>query len=330
MKIKLFILIIICLAVLLASPFIGKTSNSAGVYFYNISVNEPFQTSVIKDIRIPQTLMAFLAGMALSLCGLVYQTLFHNDLASPFTLGVSSGAAFGAALAIKLQITATFLFFPAAPFFAFVFGCFTVLLLISLPLMKKSFDTFTLLLTGVAINFFYSALILLISYLSNYSETFHIHRWMMGSIDEIGYSNVIIITILFFIISIVVYYFREDLNITLLSDESAQTRGINIAKLKIILLVTTSLLIAFTVAVCGPIGFTGIICPHIAKLVFGHNHKISIPVSALLGGSFLCICFTISRLIIFPFIIPVGVITSFLGGPFLIFILFRSANKNDI
>ncbi|MBP7651858.1 iron ABC transporter permease [Candidatus Dependentiae bacterium] len=322
MKIKLFILILFTVLVILVSPYIGKIESESGIYklYFGTGSN---QNIIIRDIRIPQTLMAFFVGFALSVCGLVYQTLFHNDLASPFTLGVSSGAAFGAALAIKMQFVSYF-YLPAAPLFAFIFGCITVLLLICLPLFRKSFDTFTLLLTGVALNFFYSSLILLISYLSNYSETFHIHRWLMGSIDELGYQNVIPVSVLCLIVWIIIYYFREDLNIILLSDETAQTRGINISKLKIILLAATSILLAFCVALCGPIGFIGIICPHISKIIFGHNHKIVLPVSALLGGLFLCLCFTISRLIIFPFIVPVGIITSFIGGPFLIFILFRS------
>ncbi|HPG30983.1 MAG TPA: iron ABC transporter permease [bacterium] len=321
-KSKLIILIIIAAAILYTAPFLGKTETASGNYSYNFGIENVEQT-VIKNVRIPQTLMAFLAGFALSICGLMYQTLFHNDLASPYTLGVSSGAAFGAALAIKLQLISIYCI-PAAPAFAFFFGCLTVLLLICLPLYKKSFDTFTLLLTGVSLNFFFSALILLISYLSNYSETFHIHRWLMGSIDELGYDNVLTMTGLCFAVLSILYYYREDLNIILISDETAQTRGVDIIKLKILLLISTSILLAFCVALCGPIGFVGIICPHASKIIFGYDHKITLPVSAIAGGVFLCLCFTLSRLIIFPFIIPVGVVTSFIGGPFLIFILMRN------
>jgi len=327
MKIKIIILLITTFLIIFFAPYIGKKEVSSGVYKLYYSFSEPYQSNVIRDIRIPQTLMAFFVGAALSICGLMYQTLFHNDLASPFTLGVSSGAAFGATLAIKFSFL-SFFYIPAAPAYAFIFGCLTVVLLIALPLLKKSFDTFTLLLTGVALNFFYAALTLLVSYLSNYSETFHIHRWLMGSIDEFGYSNILLLAGLSIFIIGFIYYYREDLNITMLSDETAQTRGVNIARLKILIMLVTSILLAFCVSLCGPIGFVGIICPHIAKLIFGHNHRITIPASVLFGGAFLCLCFTLARIIIFPFIVPVGIITSFLGGPFLIFLLMR--NRSNI
>lgn len=325
-KTKLFILLFFSIALISLTPFLGSIETASGNYSLHFSFKELTQLPIIKTIRIPQSLMAFLVGASLSICGLVYQTLFHNDLASPFTLGVSSGAAFGAVLAIKLNISQIY-FFPLPSLFAFIFGCLTVFILILLPSIRKRFDTFTLLLTGIALNFFFSSLILLISYLSNFSESFQIHRWLMGSIDEIGYQNILPMSIVFLVVSLIIIFYREELNIILYSDETAMTRGINIVKLKIILLISTSILIALSVALSGPIGFIGIICPHIAKIIFGYNHKISLPASALAGGCFLLICWTIARLIIFPFIVPVGVITSFIGGPFLIFLLLKSKHE---
>jgi len=272
--------------------------------------------------------MAFLAGFALAICGLAYQTIFQNDLASPYTLGVSSGSAFGAVLAIKFNLFTGALLFSSINLFAFIGGFITLALLLFLSAVSDRFSNFGLLLTGVSLNFFFSALILLLFYISNFNETFRIHRWLMGAIDEIGMFNSYLLAGALIIVFFIIYLFREDLNLmSMTSEETAASRGLNIISLKVIMLIFTTLLISMTVAFCGPIGFVGLICPHIAKLMFGYNHKTSIITAGFFGGAFLTLCFTFSRLIIFPFIIPVGVITSVLGGPFLIYLLYTGKNK---
>jgi len=323
-NLKLFFFVIfLAILVLSVSPFIGKIINNSNQYIFSIFDFSEQQKEIIYNIRLPQTLMAFFTGFALAVCGLMYQTIFQNDLASPYTLGVSSGAAVAAVISIKFNIIFNFAFFSNIGIFAFLGGILTLTLLFFFSSFSKAFNNFSLLLTGIALNLFFSALILLFFYMSNFNETFRIQRWLIGTIEEVRLNDALIFGTVVFCAFLVIYYFREDLNlISITNDEVSRSRGLNVVKFKILMLIINTLLVSLVVAFCGPIGFIGLICPHIAKLLFGYNHKISLIASGIVGAITLTLCFTIARLIVFPSIIPVGVITSLIGAPFLIVLIY--------
>ncbi len=276
---------------------------------------------IFYDLRIPRVLFAFLCGAALSLSGLAFQAMFRNPLATPFTLGVSSGAALGSALYIRLGFGFLVLGIPGITIFAFTGAIISLVIVYFLPKVKGGFNTSTLLLAGIAINFFCSSLILFIQYLSGFSDSFNIVRWMMGSLDIAGYAK--LFQLLPFSIAglLILIPLAQNLNIMLTGEELAQTRGVAVNLTKKLVFLAASLLVGSVVAFCGPIGFVGMMAPHITRLFIGSDHRLLMPGATLFGGAFLVICDTLARSIVPPSEIPVGVITSLLGGPFFLWLL---------
>ncbi|MCX4190152.1 FecCD family ABC transporter permease [Methylophaga sp. OBS3] len=307
-------LLLVSIVVLLVSPWLDLSS---------ISSTE-IRQQILWDIRVPRLLFAFLAGCGLALCGLVFQAMFHNPLATPFTLGVASGASLGAALSVYLGINFLILGISAQTISAFIGAIIAISLVYGISRLRSGFSTETLLLAGVAISFFFSSLILLVQYLSDVNDAFQIIRWLMGSLTVVGYGDIIQLAPFVLLAAIVIIGFGRELNLLMAGDDIAVSRGINVTRLRYILFAITSLCVAAIVALCGPIGFVGMMVPHICRLLIGQNHQWLIPASLLFGGSFMIICDTISRMIIAPAELPVGVITTLLGGPFFLWLLMRS------
>lgn len=314
---KLAGLLLFSLLVIVITPWLDLgTIESAAV-----------REQILHDIRIPRVLFAFIAGCGLALSGLVFQAMFHNPLATPFTLGVASGASLGAALSVYLGLNISFFGFGGHTLSAFIGALFAISFVYSISRLREGFSTETLLLTGVAVSFFFSSLILFVQYLSNVSDAFQIIRWLMGSLTVVGYDEVLQLLPFVSLNALVILALGRELNLMMAGDEIALSRGVSVKAVRYVLFFVTSLCVGAIVALCGPIGFVGMMVPHMCRLMLGADHRWLIPASLLFGGSFLIICDAIARWIIAPAELPVGVITTLLGGPFFLWLLIRSKRR---
>ena len=320
MKKPQFIFIIVfTLAVLAVSPFIGsiKIPFSALTDFEHTTI----ASRIFYNIRLPRVLTAFIAGSALACCGVALQAMFRNPLATPFTLGISGGAAFGAAVYVLVATILPICFGPVI--FSFFGSLAAAVFIYGLTKLKKGFSVGTMLLAGVVVNFFFSSLILLLQYVSDFTQSFQIVRWLMGSVEVAGYSKPITMLVFTAAGITLIAACGAKLNLMSIGDEIAIARGVNVRGTRKIIFFATSIMVAGVVAFCGPIGFVGLMAPHISRLLVGHDHKILTPASVLFGGGFLVLCDTLARTVISPAEIPVGVITALLGGPFFVWLLIK-------
>ncbi len=315
-------LLIVSVVIILATPLIGmKLLSLTDVFAFSSPENR--EHTIFWKMRVPRALTAFMAGAVFAISGLVFQAIFRNPLVSPFTLGVSAGASLGAAIYIWSGISVTFLTFSGISFFSFLGAAFSIAVIWTLANMKKKISTTTMLLAGVAVSFSFASLIMLIQYVSGMSESVRITRWLMGGLIVFGYDAVMSMAPLAIGGLLLVLFFRNELNLFIMGEELAISRGVNTTLTIKILFLGISIMIGGIVAVCGPIAFIGIIAPHICRLIIGPDHRYLTPATFLFGGSFLTVCDTLARTLCPPAEIPVGVITSLLGGPFFLWILIR-------
>lgn len=313
------LLIIVFLATTILSVMIG----GSGFYHLSYMLNNETSRLIVMNIRLPRVLLGALSGMALGLGGLLFQAYFRNPLATPFTLGISGGAAFGAVLAIQSGIKSLIPGLSPITFFAFLGAMLSSFIIFFIAGGMKKMSSPSLLLAGVAVSFFFSAMTLFLQYVSDYSQSFNSVRWLMGGLSTLGFSDVMGLTVPVFMALFVAFFLRHELNILLTGEEMAQSRGVKVKTVGKIIFFTVSLSVGAVVALCGPIGFVGMMIPHICRLIFGGDHKILVPATALSSASFLIFCDTISRYALYPAEIPVGVITSMLGGPFFLWLLLK-------
>lgn len=276
----------------------------------------PLHENIILHLRLPRVILGIVTGMALSVAGVVLQALLRNPLADPYIIGVSSGAALGATLAIVLGLISLI---SLAGFLGAVMSMFLVY---NLAKTGYKVPVKTLLLAGVIVSAFLSALISLIASLMGESM-YQIVLWLMGNLSETNIILIFIAGLMVLIGIIIVYFFARDLNIISIGEESAQHLGVEVEAVKKILFIITSLITGSVVAITGLIGFVGLIIPHIMRLIVGPDHRILIVASLLAGGIFLTLADLFARTIISPAEIPVGVITTLFGGPFFLFLLKR-------
>ncbi len=324
---RIFIgMIFLTLVVLFIAPFSGMEKISPEVFFNTQA--SPVIRNIFWKIRVPRVLIAFISGSALALSGMAFQAMFRNALATPFTLGVSSGAAVGAAIYVKTGFLISLLGFAGQSISAFLGAILSISLVYGLTQIKKGFSSSTLLLAGVAVNFFFSSLILFLQYLSDFTHSFQIVRWLMGGFEIVGYKPLLSI-LPFTVIGILFISLKlNELNLLMLGEDLALSRGVAVNRVKTGLFIATSLMVGSVVSVCGPIGFVGMMVPHICRLIIGSDHRNLAPATFLIGGTFLVLCDTIARILIAPAEIPVGVITAMLGGPFFIWLLVRKKSEN--
>ncbi len=312
---------VLAAAVLMIAPSAGIEWISPLEVFRN---SEGMEARIYWDLRIPRDLAAFLAGASLAVCGMSFQALFRNPLATPFTLGVSSGASLGASLAVWGGLHFSILGISGISICAFAGALLVVGLVWAAAGLNRRFNnTYTLLLAGVAVSFFFSSLILFIQYLSDFTQSYQIIRWLMGGLEVVSLAAVIPLAVVFFPAMAVFLALTRDLDLLTIDEDIAASRGVETVRSKALIYVCTSLLVGSVVALCGPIGFVGMIVPHICRMIVGWNHRVLLPASLLLGGSFLAVCDTAARTLIAPAEIPVGIITAMLGGPFFLWLLFR-------
>ncbi len=276
------------------------------------------ERTIILSLRLPRAILAGLVGAGLSVSGATFQALLRNPLADPYILGVSSGAAVGAIVAILLGL-GTFSF--GLPLISFLGALLTVLTVFYFGRQDGRIHPNTLLLAGVIIGSFLSALIMFFISVSQREELHTIIFWLMG---DFSFSNARAILVIFpyILLGFFLLYLRSrHLNLILSGEENAVQLGVDVEKLKLVSYLSASLITAASVSVCGLIGFVGLIIPHAVRLIFGPDHRVLIPASALVGASFLIASDTVARTLLAPTELPVGVITAAFGGPFFIYLL---------
>jgi iron complex transport system permease protein len=321
----LLLLAVATVAVLVLTPFLGMESISLESVLDRALA--PGEYRIFWQVRVPRVLLAWLAGAALALSGMTFQSLFRNPLATPFTLGIASGASLGAAAAIRLGLTVVVLGVSAVSFSAFLGALVSVALVFGITRLRRGFTTATLLLAGVAMGFLFSSIMLFIQYISSFSDSYRILRWLMGGLDVVGLDAPLSLLPFLVVGGAVVLVLTRELNLLSTGEELAASRGVDVRRTRQLLFFATSLMVGGVVSLCGPIGFVGMMCPHICRLLVGPNHRVLAAATLLFGGLFLSLCDLVARTLIAPAEIPVGVITALLGGPFFLWLLLRTAPR---
>jgi iron complex transport system permease protein len=305
-----------------AAPFIGSTPLSVTHVF---SRSTPFADNIDAQIfllaRLPRALAAALVGASLAAAGVVFQALLRNPLATPFTLGVDAGASLGAMIAITLGARLPFGGVAGASFAGALLAVFVVYQLANAR--HRGLSTTVLLLAGVTLNAFFSALILFVQYLSDFAQTYRAVRWLMGDLDVASYTP-ILVGLPFTLAAFAAFaWLARPLNLLSLGAEAAGLRGVDVVRAQRIAFFGGSIATGAAVSIAGPIGFVGIIVPHVMRLMVGADHRLVLPGSACLGGAFLIICDVVARTAFAPLELPVGIITAVIGGPFFLWLLVR-------
>ena len=313
----LLVLLGIWIVTTLGAPLVG----SQDISLQDALSGEGTAATILWRIRLPRVLLAILAGGALAVSGLAFQTLFRNPLAEPYTLGVAGGAALGAVLAMQLEWIGSAVGFPAVAAAAFIGALSVSLIILGLAVTRFGVEVTTLLLAGIAISISCSAMILFLQYLADFTKTFRMVRWMMGGLSVVGYGEVLWILPWVVVGAVVLLGHRWDLNLLLTGEELAASRGVSLMRVRFAVLGVTSAMIGALVSVTGPIGFVGLIVPHMLRRWVGHDHLFLIPACLLGGGIFLAICDLGARTIMAPAELPVGILTALLGGPFFLWLL---------
>ncbi len=277
--------------------------------------------TIIIDIRLPRVLMAGLVGAALALAGAAMQGLFKNPMASPYILGLSSGGAFGASLAIVIGVSFASGAF-AVPAMAFVFCFLTLFLVYNISKVRGRTTVETLLLSGIAVGAFFSALVSFMKYLSG-DQLQTIVFWMMGGLWAADWTKVVVIIPFILAGAMMIFILSRDLNAMMIGEDHAVNLGVNTQMVTKVVLVAASLMTAAAVSVSGIIGFVGLIVPHIMRIFVGPDHRILLPTTLMVGAIFMIYMDTIARTIMAPEELPVGIITALLGAPFFLYLLRR-------
>ena len=311
----------------IVAPLVGSTSISLS---RAIDRSVPFADNVDAQIlfiaRMPRLEAGILVGAALASAGVVLQALFRNPLATPETLGISAGAALGAILVITGGSTATVGPFSPVSFasLAGALGAIAVVyLLASAP--RRPLSTAVLLLAGVTLNAFISAVILFVQYLADFTQSYRAIRWLIGDLDVGTFVPVLSAVPLVALAFALFLRLPAALNLLSLGGDVAATRGVNVANVQRLAFFSAGLATSAAVSLAGPIAFIGIVVPHAVRLMVGVDHRIVLPASALFGASFLIACDLVARTIIAPVELPVGIVTAMIGGPFFLWLLVRRA-----
>ena len=286
-------------------------------------LDELLHSPIFWRLRLPRVVLSVLVGMSLSVCGATYQSVFRNPLTDPYVLGISSGASLGAAIAIVLGLQ-SYLWGVGA--MALLTALLTIVLIFKVASTGNRMHTTTLLLTGVCLTFLITAVISLLMAM-HHDKMESIIFWTMGSFASASWMDVAIVLPVTLLGIGVVLYHGKDLNLLLTGSETAQSLGVEVEKVRRRLLLFTTLMVAFSVSACGVIGFVGLVVPHCVRLVCGSDNRRIIPYSIFVGGLFLLLCDTGARTLIPPNELPVGSITSLLGAPMFIYLLYKSKRR---
>ncbi|MDF1508589.1 iron ABC transporter permease [Robertmurraya sp. DFI.2.37] len=298
--------------------------------FISIDHIDPMQTNIVLSIRLPRVILAGLVGAALAIAGAAFQGLLRNPLADPYTLGVSSGASVGAVLTLFFQFSLPFVGAFTLPLLSILFAFLTIFVVLGFARkIDRAMKVETIILTGIIFSSFLGAFISLLIALTG-EELRQIIGWLLGSVSMRGWSYIQIILPFFILGSIILIANSKELNAMSFGEERAQHLGVNVQRRKMIILIAGSILTGAAVAVSGTIGFVGLVIPHLTRTLWGPDHTHLLPLSILTGSGFLILADLVSRTIISPIELPIGVITALIGAPAFGIILMkrRSAERS--
>jgi iron complex transport system permease protein len=309
----------------LLAPLVGSSSISlARVFDRSIPFVDNVDAQIFFVARMPRVLAGALVGAALAAAGVVFQALLRNALATPFTLGVSAGASLGAMLAIVLGATVSAGPFSAVPLASLAGAGIAAGIVYRLATIQdRAMSTTVLLLAGVTLNSFFSALILFVQYIADFAQVYRATRWIMGDLDVGSFEPVLSALPMVLVAFALFAWLPSSLNLLSVGADAAAARGVDVGRAQRIAFASASLATAAAVSLAGPIGFIGIVVPHLVRLMVGVDHRIVLPASALFGAAFLVLCDLAARTLLAPIEIPVGVVTAMLGGPFFLWLLVR-------
>nr|WP_285841612.1 iron ABC transporter permease [Psychrobacillus sp. MER TA 171] len=320
---------ILSLATLIVAIWLGVSVGSVKVPISTLwdTGTDAIATNIVWKIRMPRVILAGLVGASLAIAGAAFQSLLKNPLADPYTLGVSSGASVGAVATLFFGISVPFLGMFTLPVFSMAGALITMLIVISFAkLVDRAMKMETIILTGIIFSSFLGSVISLMIALTG-EELRQIIGWLLGSVSMRGWSYVQMALPFIIIGSLLLWLNRRELNAMLFGEERAQHLGVEVKKRKMMILIGGSMLTGTAVAVSGTIGFVGLVVPHMTRLLFGSDNRHVLPLSFINGASLLIICDLVSRTIISPTELPIGVITAFIGAPVFAFIFFRQRKK---
>ena len=309
------VLLLVLVASALLLPCVGRTQPDPEIYW------------IIYWLRFHRTVLALIAGGGLALAGLVFQAMFRNPLATPYTLGVASGAAFGAAVCLQttIRLGLPILVWGAIPTVslgAFLGASLAMGIVLALSRYRDT-STEQMLLAGVAVNFFFSSMIVLLQYLSAPHDAFQILRWTMGGVQNAMPADLYRLAPIVLLLMLFLALQSRTMNVFVTGSDRAKSLGVNVGRFRAVLFIVTSLVVGAIVSVTGPIGFVGLIIPHVARLLTGPDHRLLIVSTGLMGAIFLAMCDTMGRWIFYPAELPVGIITSLFGAPFFLWLLLK-------
>jgi iron complex transport system permease protein len=320
--ISVAVLLILTIATVILCPMIGIVTITPQKLLSDESLR-----FIFFSIRIPRVLVALFAGGGLAVAGMICQGIFRNPLADPYTLGVSSGASLGAALCILIGVGGSMFGLSIVAFGSFAGALCSILIIYSFAWSRDS-NSSTILLAGVIVATLCSGMIMFVHFIGGLHKSFQIVRWIMGGVDGVNYSLLIMMCIPLILFFVIAWLYMPQLDQLLTGDSIAHSRGVDVRLSRNIFIAIVVLAVGGIVAICGPIGFIGILAPHACRmLVPGIRHRLLAFCSFLAGGSFLVLADTLARSIVPPSEIPVGIITALLGGPFFLLVLFRNKKR---
>ncbi len=312
----------VALAALCIMPLIGSTSVDIG----RALAGESPHREILFETRLPRVLLALLAGGILATAGVLFQALLRDSLATPYTLGVSSGSSLGAVLAISFGLR-EIAHLPAVWVAAAIGGALVLFLVLGIASEGRRMSSFTLLLAGISINTICLALILFLQYTSQFAQSFAIVRWLMGGLETVEYSVIAALAAITLPVLGYVLSRARDWNLLAVGEDWAAARGVAVGRLMLGGYIAGSLVTGSVTALTGPIGFVGLVVPHALRLKLGADHRVLIPCSFFWGAAFLAVCDTVARTALAPTELPVGVVTALIGGPAFIWLL-RSRRRS--
>jgi iron complex transport system permease protein len=322
MNVRFWRAMLILFALLLISLAIGLWAGNQPITWSALHSDAMTQVLFFR-LRLPRVIMAALVGASLAITGAALQALFRNPLADPFTLGVSGGGAVGASVAIAMGWGARVSGIPIVFVAAFCGAMLAVLVVHQIARSGSVMPPGALLLAGVVLNLIAAAAVLTIQYIADPSRALQILRWMVGSLDIVGFDTIVRMTIFLIPGWIGLLAYSRDLHLLAIDEETAQSMGVPVRRSEITVHILCSLIVAVTVAVGGTIGFVGLIVPHAVRMLFGEDLRIVLPGSLLLGAAFLVAADTIARTALTGTELPVGAVTALMGGPVFLWLLKR-------
>jgi len=317
-------MLIVCVCVGSVNIPLKETATIIWDAVWKLPMPEGVSDSIVLSVRLPRVICVALVGASLSLCGGAMQGLLKNPLADGSTLGVSSGASLGAVIAIAFGITVPSLPFAGTMVMAMLFAFLSLIIILSLAYkLDFSLSTNTIILIGVIYSMFVSSILsLIITFASD--KVKHITFWTMGSLQGTSYENALVLLVSLAVFGSVILSKAKELNAFAVGEDVARNIGVDVRRVKFLILICVSALIGVCVSIGGTIGFVGLVTPHIIRLIVGPNHRRLLPASLFAGAIFLMVADLVARILLNPLELPIGVVTSFIGSIVFVYIFYRS------